>query len=152
MLRTLFFCFAATLVCAQEFSGAPGSEQWRALYNPPYSKPTEIPREQGLRKDLFDLLRPKMERLAKADGIKFQGELKSYKNWAFFMGSVLDSNDRAIRFDPSENTDAAALWLHTKDGWKLVDYAVGFSDPFYWQWAEQYGVPRSLLGMEPGGR
>ena len=152
MLRILCFCLLASVAFAQEFSGAPGSDQWKSLYEPPYTKPTDIPRDQGLRKKLFDLLRPHIEREAKQDGIKFQGELKAFKNWAFFMGTVLDAKDRAIHFQPSENTEAAALWLRTKEGWKLVDFAVGFGDPFYWQWHEQYGVPRQLLGMDPDAR
>jgi hypothetical protein len=64
------------------------------------------------------------------------------------MGSVLDAKERAIRFEPSGNTDVAALWLRTREGWKLVDFASGFGDPFYWQWSEQYGAPRALLGMD----
>ena len=60
---------------------------------------------------------------------------------------MLDGKDRAIRFAPVDNSETAALWLRTKGGWKLVDFAVGLSDPFYWQWADQYGAPRSLLGV-----
>ena len=142
----LFLWFAATAI-AQDFTGAPGSEQWKALYDPAFSKPAEIPRDGPLRKQLFDLLRPSIEREARQRGIRFQGELKAFKNWAFFFGTVLDSKDRAIRFEPVDNTETAALWLRTKAGWKLVDYAVGFGDPFYWQWAAQYGAPRGLLGV-----
>lgn len=145
VLALLSLASAAT---AQDFAGKPGSEQWNGLYDPPYTTPTDIPRDQALRKQLFDLLRPSIEREAKQKGVRFQGELKAFKNWAFFFGEVLDTKDRAIRFQPVDNTESAALWLRTKDGWKLVDYAVGFGDPFYWQWADQYGVPRRLLGLE----
>jgi hypothetical protein len=89
-----------------------------------------------------------VERETKQRGIRFQGELKAFKNWAFFLGSVLDSKDRAIQFPPVDNTETAALWLRGREGWRLVNYAVGFGDPFYWQWADQYGAPRELLGIQ----
>jgi hypothetical protein len=148
-MRTLLLsllCTSAAFCFAQDSAGRPGSEQWKALYDPPYTQPTEIPRDSGLRKQLFDLLRPKLERESGLSGIRFQGELKAFKNWAFFMGSTLDAKDRAIRFKPTDNTETAALWLRTKEGWKLVDYAVGYSDPFYLQWIDQYSAPRALFG------
>jgi hypothetical protein len=46
------------------------------------------------------------------------------------------------------NDDAAALWLRTRDGWRLVDYSFGHSDAFFVVWSEQYGVSRELLGMD----
>jgi hypothetical protein len=134
-------------VLAENFAGEPGSEQWKGLYNPPYAKPTELPREEPLRKELFDLLRPGMERVSKQKGIKFQGELKAFKNWAFFFGKVLNLKGAAIEFEEVGSAETAALWLRTKDGWTLVDYAWGLTDPFYWQWADQYGVPKALLGV-----
>ena len=133
---------------AQDFSGQPGSEQWKALYDPPYASPTEVPRDTPLRKQLFDLLRPKIEKLSSERGIKFQGDLKAFKNWALFVGSTLDSKDRAIKFPPNNNTETAAVFLRTKDGWTVVDFAVGFSDVGYWAWADQYGTPKKLLGVE----
>jgi hypothetical protein len=150
-MKAAFFlaCFLlADTTFAQDFSGEPGSEQWKSLYEPAYSKPTELPREGPLRKQLFDLLRPKIQKEAGQAGIRFQGELKAFKNWAFFFGTVLDAKDRTILFQPVESSESAALWLRTKEGWKLIDYAVGLSDPFYWQWADQYGVPRALLGVQ----
>ena len=137
-----------TLSLAQDFSGQPGSEQWKALYDPPYATPKEIPRDMALRKQLFDLLRPKIEQVSSQRGVKFQGDLKAFKNWALFVGSTLDAKDHAIKFPPNNNTETAAIFLRTKDGWTLVDFAVGFSDVGYWAWADQYGAPKKLLGVE----
>jgi hypothetical protein len=139
---------SATWSLAQDFSGQPGSEQWKALYDPPYATPTEVPRDTPLRKQLFDLLRPKIEQVSAQRDVRFQGDLKAFKNWALFVGSTLDAKDRAIKFPPTNNTETAALFLRTKDGWRLVDFAVGFGDPSYWVWAEQYGAPKKLLGVE----
>lgn len=149
LLTTILIAsISAPLGHTEEFAGEPGSEQWRALYNPPYAKPTEIPRDQPLRKQLFDLARPRIEKAAGVKDIRFQGELKAFKNWAFFLGTALDAKDRAIKFEPMGNTEVAALWLRTADGWKLVDSATGFSDVGYWVWTDQYGAPRKLLGLE----
>ena len=139
---------SAGLSLGQDFSGQPGSEQWKALYDPAYATPTELPREVPLRKQLFDLLRPKIEQVSAERGVRFQGDLKAFKNWALFVGSTLDAKDRAIKFPPTDNTETAALFLRTKDRWVLVDFAVGFGDVSYWAWADQYGAPKKLLGVE----
>ena len=46
-----------------------------------------------------------------------------------------------------ENSDTAALWLRTVEGWRLVDFSGGHSDVFYEIWPEQFGVSRELLGF-----
>jgi hypothetical protein len=134
--------------CAEDFTVEPGTDLWKELYNPPYSKPTEIPRDNNLRKQLFDLLRPGIERAAKKNGVKFQGELKAFKNWALFTGSTLDAQEKPVAFEGSENSETCALWLRTRDGWKLVDFAYGFGDVAWLIWIDQYGAPRKLLAPE----
>ncbi len=133
---------------AEDFTVEPGSDLWKELFNPPYSKPTEIPRDNALRKQLFDLLRPNIERAAKKQGVKFQGELKAFKNWALFTGSTLDSKERPVAFEGSENSETCALWLRTRDGWKLIDFAYGFGDVAWLIWIDQYGAPKKLLSPE----
>ena len=133
---------------AEDFTIEPGGDLWKELFNPPYTKPTEIPRDNALRKQLFDLLRPNIERAAKKQGVKFQGELKAFKNWALFTGSTLDSKERPVAFEGTENSETCALWLRTRDGWKLIDFAYGFGDVAWLIWIDQYGAPRKLLSPE----
>lgn len=149
MHRLLLILFLSVFTAlAQDLEITPGSDLWKELYNPPYAKPTEIPRDNPLRKQLFDLLRPGIERAAKKAGVKFQGELKAFKNWALFTGSTLDSKERPVAFEGAENSETCALWLRTRDGWKLVDFAYGFGDVAWLIWIDQYGAPRKLLTPE----
>lgn len=145
----ILFAFTS-LGSAEDWTVQPDSDEWRALFDPPFTTPTEISADTPLRKQLFDLLRPHIERERKASkgAIRFQGDLKAFKNWAFFMGITFDQNGEPIRFAPLDNTETSGLWLRTRKGWRLVDYAVGFSDPAYWIWVEQYGIPRQLVGIK----
>ena len=145
---SLAFFLLASAALAEDFTVDPGSDLWKELFNPPYTKPTEIPRDNALRKQLFDLLRPGIERAAKKQGVKFQGELKAFKNWVLFTGSTLDSKERPVAFEGSENSETCALWLRTRDGWKLIDFAYGFGDVAWLIWIDQYGAPKKLLSPE----
>lgn len=131
---------------AQE-SIRPDSREWRELFDPPFAQPSEIPATSPLRKQLFELLRSPISRLAKRS-VKFEGTLRAFKNWAFFTGSTVDDSGAPIRFPPVDNSDTVALWLRTRDGWRLVDYSAGHSDVFYAVWPQQYGVPGELLGLQ----
>ncbi len=122
----------------------PGSSQWNELFDPPYAEPKELPADLPLRKDLFDLLRPTVERAA-GQKVLFEGKLRAFKNWAYFGGRSLDVTGKSLKLPPFENDDTSALWLRTKDGWRLVDYSAGHSDAFFLIWPEQYGTPRELL-------
>jgi len=123
-----------------------GSSAWREAFDPPFHEPAEVSRESGLRKKLFDLLRPAIQAQA-GKGVLFEGSLKAYKNWALFVGRTMDkAGGKSIAFKPHGNDDTVALWLRTRDGWRLVDYEAGHSDVFYIIWHEQYGVPKALLG------
>jgi hypothetical protein len=144
-LLTLAFVLA---ICAHA-GIEPGSDLWKKTYDPPYVKPTEVPADSPLRKQLFDLLRPGMEKRAKQP-LKFRGSLKVFRNWAYFAGDMLDQKDRVVRIG-NEGLDYSvnAIWLHTKSGWVLVD---GFDSWYgdYWQpaWFEKYNVPMELLGED----
>lgn len=144
----LVLLFSLSSALSQDSEVTPGSDLWKEIYNPPYAKPTEIHRDNPLRKQLFDLLRPHIERAAKRQGIKFQGELKAFKNWALFTGSTLDAKEKPVAFEGSENSETCALWLRTRDGWRLVDFAYGFGDVAWLIWIDQYGAPRKLLSPE----
>lgn len=130
---------------AEEFDAVkPGSPEWNELFDPPFPKPAEVAVGSPLRQSLFDALRAKVEPAARQK-VRFQGKLEAYKNWALFVGRVVDAKGRSISFDEMENDDAVALWLRARSGWKLIDWSVGDSDAFYIIWPEQYGMPRELL-------
>jgi hypothetical protein len=148
--RTVIHALCFLLVCsafAQQSSLSPGSREWRELFDPPFSQPSEIPSNSPLRKELFELLRPPIARLAKR-AVRFEGTLRAFKNWAFFTGSTVDEQGDTVRFPPSDNSDTVALWLRSRSGGRLVDYSAGHSDVFYLIWSEQYGAPRELLGTQ----
>src|SRR6056297_3364649 len=129
-----------TLLKAQQLEYGPDPEEWKWLYKPAYKTPTEIPRGDPLRKQLFDLLRPALEKISK-EPLLFQGSLVSYRNWALFQGSSLNKDQQPFGYPDGGNSDTVALWLHTAEGWKLVDFSGGHSDVFYQIWAEKYGMP-----------
>jgi hypothetical protein len=144
------FVIGAVLILATSFMEAQpqpivseSDDQWTEIYDPPYKVATELPASSPLRKELFELLR-----LKATPRHKFEGSLKAYRNWAVFFGRTVDKDGKSIKNPPMGNDDAAALWLRTRDGWRLVDYSFGHSDAFFVVWSEQYGVSRELLGMD----
>lgn len=145
--RAAFLVLVCAISCAvaEESALAPDSEAWRETFKPPFAKPTELPADMPLRRELFDLLRPRIERDAKRP-VRFEGSLRAFKNWALFTGRTVDANGKSVKLPPMGNDDTVALWLRTRDGWRLVDFSGGHSDAFYIIWPEQYGVPKALLG------
>ena len=143
-----YFVLPSALSRAEEFSIPESSQLWTKVYDPPYRVPTEIPKGSDLRKSLFDQLRPKIAALVQGKKILFNGTLKAYRNWAFFNGETVNTAGHPIGLPPNDNSDTAALWLRTRDGWRLVDYRGGHSDVFYTVWPAQYGVSKKLLGFE----
>jgi hypothetical protein len=137
-------CLVLGLSAAEPLTIQPGSELWREVYEPAFEKPTELAADSELRKSLFNLLRPRAEKIAK-QAVKFRGSLRAYRNWAFFCGDSIDANGEPVGYPELGNSDAVALWLRTLDGWKLVNFSVGHSDAFYIIWPEQYGMPADLL-------
>lgn len=132
----LLSVFAASFLSAEDLPDE--------FYAPTTKIPTELKIGSDDRKLLFSILR------RETDGkVKFAGSLKVCKNWAFFGGRTVnpDGSPRVI-VDNMGNTDACALWLHTAQGWKLVDFSFGHSDAFFTIWPQQYGAPKELLGMQ----
>ncbi len=146
-------CAFISTLCALALCSAFGQEHvvirdsrdWRQLFDPPFTEPQEIPSTSRLRKELFELLRRPVAQLAKQP-VRFEGSLRTFKNWAFFNGTTIDEKVVSIRFPPIDNSDTVA-WLRTRGGWCLVDYSAGHGDVFYAIWAKQYGVPNELLGI-----
>jgi hypothetical protein len=134
-------------VTAEDLIIQPGTDLWREMFDPPFTKPAEIPKDMPLRKQLFDLLRPKVERVAKQK-VQFEGSLRAFKNWAMFTGRTLDTDGKSVKFPDLGNDDTAALWLRTNEGWRLIDHSTGHSDAFFAIWHEQYGAPKELVELE----
>ncbi len=149
-MKTPLIIAAAIAICttplfAQELQAPKGSDLWDQLYDPPYTEPTEIPANEPLRKELFNILRPRIEKLA-GKPVLFQGSLKAYRNWAMFMGEGLDKeSEKPLTYDEFESTSVIGLWLRTLEGWKLIDFDAGATDAFYVIWPEQFGTPEELI-------
>jgi hypothetical protein len=123
---------------------SPGSSEWNELFDPPFTKPTEIPGSSPLRKSLFAQLRPLIEKEARRP-VRFEGSLRAFKNWAFFVGRTVDMKGQSVKLSDMENDDTVALWLRTSSGWRLINFSGGHSDAFYIIWPQQYGMPEELL-------
>ncbi|GEP43898.1 hypothetical protein [Brevifollis gellanilyticus] len=147
LLALLLAAGSALPASAEDPIIQPGTDLWRDAFDPPFTKPAEVPKDTPLRKQLFDLLRPKIEREAKRK-VQFEGSLRAFKNWALFSGETVDADGKSVKFPPMDNTDTVALWLRTREGWRLVDHSTGHSDAFYIIWHEQYGAPKALVGLE----
>ncbi|MDF1657550.1 MAG: hypothetical protein P1U58_08050 [Verrucomicrobiales bacterium] len=129
---------------AQELEYKPGTEEWKMLYDPPFETVQKIKPGNALRKELFNILRPKLEAEA-GEPILFTGDIEVFRNWALFQGASLDKKGEPIAYPEMGNSDTVALWLRTREGWKLVDYSGGHSDVFYIVWPEMYGMPKEIL-------
>ncbi|MEM9281220.1 MAG: hypothetical protein AAGA96_05290 [Verrucomicrobiota bacterium] len=134
----------AQSITSAELIFGPESDEWETLYEPAFKSPEEVPRGSELRKTLFNLARPKLEKLA-GQSIRFNGSLKAYRNWALFLGESVDANGNSIAYPDLQNSDTVVLFLRTADRWVVVDYSGGHGDVFYEIWIEQYGMPRPLL-------
>jgi hypothetical protein len=109
-----------------------------------YPAPANLKAGDALRKELFEVLRPIHERFAKKKA-KFTGRMWVQRHWAVFAGSSVDEKGTPIAEPGSGNTEVAALWLKTFQGWVVVDYGFGHSDVFWVDWPESYGVPQTLV-------
>jgi hypothetical protein len=83
-MRHLIVLFLLLVPCSSfVFSAAsheqptvsPGSSEWNELFDPPFTKPTEIPVSSPLRKSLFAQLRTLIEKKARQP-VRFEGSLK----------------------------------------------------------------------------
>ncbi len=143
----LLIIFATFPVCAEEPVSSLEKEMWDELFDPPFKEPAEVKKGNKLRKLLFEELRPSISKEAKKI-VKFSGNIRVYKNWAFFVGASYDEKGELVIYPPMDNSDTCALWLRTRRGWTLVDYSVGHSDVFWQVWHYKYGAPNKVLGFE----
>jgi hypothetical protein len=97
---SLLFTLTVCAALAQRERIVPDSQEWRELFDPPFSQPQEIPSTSPLRKELFELLRTPIAQLAKRP-VRFEGSLRAYKNWALFTGSTVDEHGASVTFPRS---------------------------------------------------
>lgn len=109
--------------------------------------PQEVPKGSDLRAELFDLARPKIEKMA-GRSVRFAGSLRQLNGWAFFQGAVVDENGANIRVGEGESPDTAILWKQKDGEWVLVKAVAGFTDVIYLDWPSVYGAPKALLFPE----
>ena len=77
----------------------PGSEMCRGIFDPPFTKPTELPAESPLPKTLFQHLRPLNEKMAWRQ-VQFADSLRVFKNWALFTGMTEEATGNPRRIPP----------------------------------------------------
>lgn len=133
LLTLLSTCTIVSFLSAEPLV-KPGDDMWEILYQPPYSKPTELLVSDPLRKQLFDQLR-----LRTKEQVKFRGALKVFRNWALFHGKALDAEGKCPA-GWEKDGGISALWIRGQDGWILVE-----CDHFFWLWHAVYGVPKELI-------
>lgn len=105
----------------------------------------EVPPGSGLRKELFELARPKIERKA-GQPVRFLGSLKQLNGWAFFTGTIVDADGAVIPVGPAESGDTAILWQKREGQWSVVEAVTGFTDVIYLEWADKHSAPPALFG------
>lgn len=79
------------------------------------------------------------------------------EKWAFLYGSIASASGGPVDYSGTSLAEAAALGRASSTyaallqqgpaGWKLVKSVVGPTDPAWMLWAEEYGVPTSLLEL-----
>lgn len=106
----------------------------------------EIAAASPLRKQLFEMARPAIQIMANQP-VKFRGSLKETGIWAFFLGQTVDEKGGLITHPDSGSADTCILWKKESKGWSVIDCNHGFTDVFYANWPERYGVSADLLGL-----
>lgn len=107
---------------------------------------SEVPKGSALRSELFDLARPRAEKVA-GQPVKFEGSLKRQGDWAFFSGSIVDGDGSPIAVGGAPSADTCVLWRRVSGNWKVVKALFGITDVAYISWPEELGVPHELLGL-----
>ena len=105
----------------------------------------EVAKGSALRKELFELARPKIEKAA-GRVVRFQGSMKQLDGWVFFIGSIVDADGATIQIGPAESGDTAVLWTNRNGQWVVLEAHVGFTDVIYLEWPDTYAFPQALIG------
>ena len=79
----------------------------------------EVAKGSALRKELFELARPKIEKMS-GQAVRFQGSMKQLDDWVFFIGSIVDADGATIQIGPAESGDTAILWTNRNGKWVVI--------------------------------
>lgn len=104
----------------------------------------EVPAGSALRKELFALARPKIEREA-GQAVRFQGTMQQRDTWVFFKGIIVDAQGAAIQVGPAESAETAILWEQRKGKWTVLEAVAGFTDVIWLDWTEKHRAPTALF-------
>lgn len=104
----------------------------------------EVPVGSALRKELFALARPKIEREA-GQAVRFQGTMQQREEWVFFKGTIVDAHGAAIPVGPGESAETAILWEQRKGKWTVLEAVTGFTDVIWLDWTEKHRAPSVLF-------
>lgn len=104
----------------------------------------EVPAGSALRKELFALARPRIEREA-GQAVRFQGTMQQRGDWVFFKGIIVNAQGTAIRVGPGESAETALLWAQRNGKWTVVEAVTGFTDVIWLDWAEKHHAPTALF-------
>ncbi len=105
----------------------------------------EVAKGSALRKELFELARPKIEKMS-GQAVRFQGSMKQLDDWVFFIGSIVDADGATIQIGPAESGDTAILWTNRNGKWVVIEAQTGFTDVIYLEWPGKHGFPQALIG------
>ena len=104
----------------------------------------EVPAGSELRKELFALARPQIERVA-GQAVRFQGSMKQLGDWVFFQGTIRDASGDSIHVGPAESAETAILWVQRKGKWTVVEAETGFTDVIWLDWPKKHQTPPALF-------
>jgi hypothetical protein len=103
-----------------------------------------LPPGSPLRAELFDSIRPRAEKLA-GKPVKFTGTMRREGSWVFFLGELVDKKGASILIGEAESSDAMGLWKNEDGHWRVVEFHAGFTDVFFVDYPEKYGLPKDLF-------
>lgn len=128
LMSTLRLLLTLTILCAAH----------------PASAAEVVPPGTPLRAELFDLIRPRAEKLT-GKPVKFSGSMRRAGDWVFFLGQIVDKKGSSILIGDAESSDAMALWKKESDRWRVIEFHAGFTDVFFVDYPEKYRLPKDLF-------
>jgi hypothetical protein len=119
-------------------------------------KPTPIKPGNPLRKVLLDALRPVIQKDL-SQKVKFEVKtLNVQGEWAFYGGTALQPSGKPVEMKTTryrkeiEFSDGPSVYalLRKKAGrWKVTTFVVGPTDVAWDSWDDEFGAPRSVMGL-----
>ena len=116
----------------------------KELFGTSATEPYFVKHEDKLHQELDSLIHAFAKKKHGADS-RLEGDFIRQKNWAFFMGNLVDEKGNPVTPKDEFSSDAAFLLLRTVNGWQIVDGSIGHSDAFYLIWPTQYGISAEMF-------